>query len=384
MKKGFDWVPFYSEMAQRLLKYRSKQPTLIQMLKDAGVNGLTDQNPKNKQIPLTEIDPFTFLALLSKQSFSKRAKILAIVRPQLGIQANIPTDFLGIPKADPRQTWLFPYRFERNPDDIDRLWNLYEAVLSGNKIGELVFSEAQKVKFTGHAKLTQAIFRAAPQRFFPIDRQTTGYLAGLRLPNKFESANEFQKICLQVKSKVNKPLYEQSHDAWLANQSKEPDIEIKYQNQVLVTAAKAMRLDEDAGGVAVPKIGTSGLSKYGYRRNPAVAAEALRRANFKCEIDVRHQTFVSSAKNKPYVEAHHLIPFSNQGTYTFSLDVTANIVALCPNCHKRLHHAKVAEKADEILLLLSKRRARLTEKKLNISENELLKLYRRDLLEGDA
>lgn len=384
MNKGFDWVPFYDEMAKKLLGYRDKQQALIKILKDANVNGLTDQNPKGKKQPLTEIDPFSFLALLNKQSSPERARILTAIKPRFGIVANVPNEFLGIPKADARQTWLFPYLYQRNPGDIDKLWNLYEAVLSGKKISEVVFDEAQKVKYAGHAKLTQAIFRAAPRRFFPVDGQTTSYLAGLRLPNKFSSAREFEDICAKVKKKVAKPLYEQSHDAWFANQKKELGVETRYQRTALEKAAKANPITEGKGGIAVPKIGKAGLSKLGYQRDPAVAANALRLADFKCEIDARHQTFISNVKGKPYVEAHHLIPFGNQGSYPFSIDVTANIIALCPNCHRRLHHGKIEDKISDIKSLLSKRKDRLEEKELRIGENELLRLYSRDLLEEDA
>ncbi|MDS0858499.1 HNH endonuclease [Burkholderia pseudomultivorans] len=384
MNKGFDWVPFYDEMAKKLLAYRGRQLTLIKILKSAGVNGLIDQNPRGKAVPLTEIDPFTFLALLNKQSFAERARILAIVQSQLSLITNVPHEFLGIPKADARQTWLFPYLYDRNPDDINRLWDLYEAVMSGKRISESVFTQAQEVKYTGHAKLTQAIFRAAPRRFFPVDGQTTSYLAGLRLPNEFRTAREFQDICFQVKKKVAKPLYEQSHDAWLANQKKEPSAETEYQKKALEKAAKPHHINEGKGGVAVPKIGKAGLSKLGYQRDPAVAAKALQLANFKCEIDADHQTFISSATGTPYVEAHHLIPFSNQGGYSFSLDVTANIVALCPNCHRRLHHGESRDKTSDIISLLSKRDDRLIEKKLRISKKELLKLYRGDLSEENA
>ena len=78
-----------------------------------------------------------------------------------------------------------------------------------------------------------------------------------------------------------------------------------------------------------------------------------------------------------------MIPFSNQGGFKFSLDVTANIVALCPNCHRLLHNGRKPEKAKEIGTLYAQRKSRLIEKKLKISETELMKLYRGDLLEED-
>jgi len=278
---------------------------------------------------------------------------------------------------------LFPYLYERASDDIDSLWDLFEEVQSGNKITELVFAKAQRVKYAGRAKLTQAIFRVAPRKFFPVDGQTTSYLAGLRLPHVFKSASEFQEICALVKEAVEKPLYEQSYDAWNANR-KAPSVETAYQNKVMEKAAKSQRFAEPEGGVPVPKIGRGGISKSGYTRRPAVAAEALQLAKFKCEIDPSHQTFTSHPTGKPYVEAHHLIPFSLQGGYPVSLDVTANIIALCPTCHRRLHHGSIGMKKTDILSLLTDRKERLSEKQLKISKLELLKLYKGDLLEENA
>ncbi|MGV2862121.1 HNH endonuclease [Achromobacter spanius] len=384
MATGFEWVPFFEELADKLLAYRHKQRELVQILESAGVNGLVDQDSLGHDVPLGEIDPFTFLALLNKQSFVARTRALAVVQERLGIRAALPTQFLGVPKADPRQTWLFPYLYDRANDDIDKLWDLFEEVQSGNRITEPVFAKARGVKYAGRAKLTQAIFRVAPRKFFPVDGQTTGYLAGLQLPHAFESAREFQEICALVKKAVPKPLYEQSHDAWYANRKAPPSPESEYQSKVMEKAAKSQRFVEPKGGVPVPKIGRSGISESGYKRKPAVAAEALRLAKFKCEIDPSHQTFTSHSTGKSYVEAHHLIPFSLQGSYPVSLDVTANIIALCPNCHKRLHLGSPVTKKEDILALLSDRKDRLSEKKLKIGQSELLKFYKGDLLEEDA
>lgn len=384
MSDGFDWVPFYEEMARVLLAYRKKQPELVKILQDSGVNKLTDKDSKGKFIELTEIDPFTFLALLNKQGVAKRQEIHEEVKRRLNIRANAPTGFNGIPKADPRQTRLFPYKFERHKDDIDKLWNLYEAVLSGKKISDKVFADAKTVKCVGNgkknAKLTQAIFRAAPTRFFPVDGQTISYLAGLGLPNEFSSATEFQKICADVSKHVGKPLYVQSHDAWLLNHRKKPNAEAEYQKSVLAAAVKNKSITKKSGGVPIPKIRKAATTGEGFQRNPSVAATALNLANFKCEIDARHQTFISMAKNKPYVEAHHLIPFSNQGFFEFSLDVTANIVALCPNCHRLLHHGRKSDKDKKIKTLFAKRKDSLIEKEIKITEAQLLNLYRKELL----
>lgn len=67
-----------------------------------------------------------------------------------------------------------------------------------------------------------------------------------------------------------------------------------------------------------------------YQRDPAVAATALHFAGHCCEAGCGTSPFIASATGLPYVEAHHLIPLSQQGSFpNASLDVPANVVALC-------------------------------------------------------
>lgn len=140
---------------------------------------------------------------------------------------------------------------------------------------------------------------------------------------------------------------------------------------------------EAAGGLPVPpKICRSGLV---HQRNRELAEHALLNVNYTCEIDSNHETFTSSASNQPYVEAHHLVPLSKQDDYRFSLDVAANVVALCPMCHKHLHHGIVNnKKADAIKKLFTERKESLKEKRIQLTEQTLLSYYSGDLTEDEA
>lgn len=91
----------------------------------------------------------------------------------------------------------------------------------------------------------------------------------------------------------------------------------------------------------IPKKGTasSSTNKQKFDRSPAVASQALRNADYRCEFDNEHISFISKHTNENFVEAHHLIPLSAQKMFEFSLDVPENIVSLCPNCHRAIHHA---------------------------------------------
>ncbi|WP_237763483.1 HNH endonuclease [Falsirhodobacter sp. alg1] len=81
-----------------------------------------------------------------------------------------------------------------------------------------------------------------------------------------------------------------------------------------------------------------------YSRSIEQAVIALERADYLCEINPRHQTFVSRVSGRQFVEAHHLMPVSRAAYFTYNLDVHQNIVALCPNCHRNIHHGTLENK----------------------------------------
>ena len=68
-----------------------------------------------------------------------------------------------------------------------------------------------------------------------------------------------------------------------------------------------------------------------YRRDPAVRAWVLRRANGMCECCDAPAPFVDS-EGSPYLEVHHVRQLADGGS-----DQVSNTVALCPNCHRRMH-----------------------------------------------
>jgi|LWDU01.1.fsa_nt_gi 5-methylcytosine-specific restriction protein A len=76
---------------------------------------------------------------------------------------------------------------------------------------------------------------------------------------------------------------------------------------------------------------------YTYTRNPDVVAEALYRANGACESCSKKAPFNRKSNGTPYLEVHHIKPLSEQDTTEENLDVLDNVLALCPNCHRKMH-----------------------------------------------
>ena len=100
---------------------------------------------------------------------------------------------------------------------------------------------------------------------------------------------------------------------------------------------------------------------------------ALIRADFSCEIDGNHASFVSKSTLKTYMEPHHLIPIEYWRSFDNSLDVEANIVCLCSNCHNQIHYGLDSE--DLIRKLYDKRKEELRQVGIPISLKQLLEVY---------
>lgn len=113
-----------------------------------------------------------------------------------------------------------------------------------------------------------------------------------------------------------------------------------------------------------------------YIRDPQAAAYVKQQAEYKCEFNKDHKTFISDISGKQYVEAHHLIPMKYQDQFEYSLDIPENIVALCPNCHRAIHHGTKDCKKKIITALFNKRKKILEDNGINTDIETLTEMYK--------
>jgi 5-methylcytosine-specific restriction protein A len=74
--------------------------------------------------------------------------------------------------------------------------------------------------------------------------------------------------------------------------------------------------------------------RHVYIRSEAVRRYVLGRAGGRCE-GCRNEAPFKDRKGQPYLEPHHTARLADGGP-----DHPAFVIALCPNCHRRVHHAK--------------------------------------------
>ena len=77
---------------------------------------------------------------------------------------------------------------------------------------------------------------------------------------------------------------------------------------------------------------------FAYKRNPDIVAEALLRAAGRCERCTNRAPFIRASDGSPYLEVHHRKSLADSGD-----DSLANVLALCPNCHREIHHGPLRD-----------------------------------------
>lgn len=116
--------------------------------------------------------------------------------------------------------------------------------------------------------------------------------------------------------KINEEEFHQLQEEDLIRAKKLSDLEL--QNEVDKSAKSARKID---------------ISTSQYIRNPFVAELVKRQAKGICQDCKQPAPFISKQTNEPYLESHHIQSLSDGG-----LDIIDNVIALCPNCHRKRHY----------------------------------------------
>ena len=88
-------------------------------------------------------------------------------------------------------------------------------------------------------------------------------------------------------------------------------------------------------GILTPK--ATAAETTNYERDPRVAAWVLQQSQGSCECCGEPAPF-KRGDGSPYLEVHHVTPLADGGP-----DTVNNVVAVCPNCHRKLHYGRHKE-----------------------------------------
>lgn len=171
--KSFSWIPFYQELADKLLEYKDKRENLVQFVYSLG--DCSSFIKKDDGSEVEDIDPFTAFAVFNRQiGDAKRVKIAKSFKDYFSVIAEVPDDFFGIPVMNNQQSTFF-YR-QTSSEQIPLLWDLFEAELNDDT-SKLIVAFDGLQKFQGIKwNLTIGMYWIRPYSYMPLDELSRNYL----------------------------------------------------------------------------------------------------------------------------------------------------------------------------------------------------------------
>lgn len=109
---------------------------------------------------------------------------------------------------------------------------------------------------------------------------------------------------------------------------------LKSQEEIIIKAKELTDTELEKEVLKISgKVKKANISTTQYVRNPLILKLVKRQAKGICQDCKRPAPFINKQTNEPYLECHHIVPLSNGG-----LDNIENVIALCPNCHRKRHY----------------------------------------------
>ena len=226
----YTWVPFYIELADKLLQYKNNRSELIKKVKQAHqIMELTLPRIETDNDYVPDIDPFTVFALFNrgKQKNETRQTICKGYKSVFNMTSSIPDDFNGIPMYFYNQYCFYRYVKDPKRDNncFNYLWTLFEEAIiysdNQSNISGFVdaFEKVMNLSLVGQSKMTIGLFHIRPNTFVSLDSNNNDLIIK-ELHEKVEnlSGEEYLNICSSVlnfsKSELNGSIPEFSYYAY--------------------------------------------------------------------------------------------------------------------------------------------------------------------------
>lgn len=229
----FSWIPIHRETIHRILEYRQNEKELITVLREMELEGLKvislqDQDKGGNQIPLAEIDPFTFLATFNRAiTEQNRSNNWAYLKERWNLKAAIPGDYEGIPTLHPMNSWLFPYAAKRDQSHVGILWKIASHAADGgiDQLDVDLFDRCLKLPRVALSILTIGLFWINPEKFLPADHKTASYGRAKGITTEPEDYQSYRQWLAEMTEKLGGNNPQVSHEAHLfaAEQGKPSD-----------------------------------------------------------------------------------------------------------------------------------------------------------------
>lgn len=222
----FTWINIYKEIAAKLREFETKQKELLSILSDMKKQGLPvisiiDKNAAGEDVPLSEIDPFTFFANFNRGIKNEnRLEIVKVLKDRWRLDSNLPLDFDGIPLVNLQQSWFIAYKKDRGDGDVQLIWDLFNQALK-NEIQAKTFNSVLRLKYIRY-NITMGLFWINPEKYLNLDRVNRQFLAENGIKVELSDYKAYVECMDRVKKELNTPFFQISHIAWEKRSSPDP------------------------------------------------------------------------------------------------------------------------------------------------------------------
>ncbi len=241
-EKRYEWTGFYETVADKLLGFRDRRTELIEGVYEiakmvGGMSHLQDRFHDGSFGSLKDICPFTVMGIFNRGiSDANRKTICAGLVKLLNVTEPVPASFDGIPVLNNLKSNFFGFEKDRQPDDIDALWEVFSRAISMTESDDKDAREEFVSAFNNVAgrfiigwNLTFGLYWMRPWDFPVLDTNTRRYLdrklnieIGLNGPKKgYCSANDYLAVRDTLEKRFNEDTYpvrsfpELAREAWL-------------------------------------------------------------------------------------------------------------------------------------------------------------------------
>lgn len=240
-------------------------------------------------------------------------------------------------------TWIFPC----NKDNIKYIDETYEDAGKINwyqnrnlQIGDIIYvyesSPAMTVRYKGIVTDVSFYLQADDENTHSYVEDTIfndGPFFELTYTHKFQLSDLLKYSDLKdngLKSRLMGPQHTDSNLELYLQKVENIENDTQATNNYL-NSLSLDYLSKLAKNHSTATVKTTTTKTIQYVRNPYIAQYAKKKANGICQLCNQSAPFTDK-NGDPYLESHHIIWLSNGGS-----DSIDNVVALCPNCHKKMH-----------------------------------------------
>lgn len=243
MAGQFKWIDSYTELATKLLAFKNNRKELIRKIQKVFPTvGIKLPKLGKDNLP-ADIDPFTVFGLFNKGiTEANRISILKGIKAEFGLDAEVPENFDGIPLLNNLKATFYYFEGDRDDDDIDNLWVVFDTALAFAESDTAEHRETFSVAYDRvlsqksiRWNITMGLYWVRPYCFINLDSRNRWYMrnpehmpanvvADIAAMKAVPSAAEYLKLrdkCLEALQAGNyeyKTFPELSYTAWLVSE----------------------------------------------------------------------------------------------------------------------------------------------------------------------